>query len=336
MAKNKKTYIFYAIIGIGILVAAFFGFNFLKGMSVFSSDNQYYIYYNSIEGLSKSNSVFVNGFAVGKVADIELIPEEDFKLKVTINVHKKYKIPVGSVARIESTDLLGSKGIILNYKKNETEFYKSGDILIGSVETSLKDQVSIQMLPVKQKAEDLMQDMSEVMEIIQSVFSEQTREDIKNSISKLTNTISHLEHAITNVDTLIYRESPKISAILANIDNFTGVLKTNKNEIDKIIKNASYFTDTLAKLDITQTINKANSTLSNLDEIISKINNGNGTISDLINNDKLMKDLEATINSLNNLVKDLQENPKKYVHFSLIDRGKTYVVSDSTQIKKGK
>jgi len=333
MAKNKKKYIIYAVFGVAILFVAFWGFNFLKGLSVFDTNDSYYIYYERVDGLNKGNPVSINGYSVGMVTNIELLPEKDCQLKVTIAVKKQYKIPLESIARIESTDLLGSKGIELEFNKNINKYHNSGDELKGSIEYSLKDQVSIQMLPVKQKAEELMMDMSSVMVIIKQIFNEQTQSNIKQSITKLKTTISSLEHAIQNLDTLIDKEAPKFSKIIADIECLTETLRSNKSEIENIVKNFSYISDTISKLKFSETINNANSVLENIDGIVQKINNGNGTISELINNDKLIRELEITVANVNKLLVDIKANPQKYVHFSLIDRKKIINVSDTVKNK---
>lgn len=331
MAKSKKYYIIYGVVGLAILFVAFVGFNYLKGFPLFSNNNSYYILYDRVDGLNVSNPVIINGYKIGKVSEIELLPKKDCALKVTIKVNKHYKFPKGTIARIESTDLLGSKGISIEYAEDKGEYISNGEELKGSIEQSLKDQVSIQMLPVKRKAEDLMLEMSNVMEIISEVFNETTRENLINSISKLTSTISHLDNAVNNVDSLIEAESPRVSGIIVNINEITGTLKNNKKELDNIMKNLSQFSDTLAILEIKSTVDKANLAIDNIDQIVAKINRGEGTLGDLVNNRKLLTDLETTVNSLNLLVEDIKSNPKKYIHLSLVDRGKTIYITDSTK-----
>ena len=60
-----------ALVAIAGIIVLFFGMNFLKGMSVFSTDHTYYVRFKDISGLSASNPIFADGYKIGVVKTIK-------------------------------------------------------------------------------------------------------------------------------------------------------------------------------------------------------------------------------------------------------------------------
>lgn len=124
--NKKKKYIFYSFVAIAILAVTYWGFNFLKGVSLFNKVNSYYIYYDRIEGLNESSYVTVNGYKVGQVGEIKLLPAENYKLLVRIDITNEFAIPDSTIARIYSMDLMGTKGIELEFGNKTTYIAPEG------------------------------------------------------------------------------------------------------------------------------------------------------------------------------------------------------------------
>ncbi|MDD3741684.1 MAG: MlaD family protein [Bacteroidales bacterium] len=331
MKKAKTRYILYGLLGIAILFASYWGFEFLKGTSLFTSTNVYYIYYDRIEGLNESSPVTVNGYQIGKVSEITFLPKDNCRLLVKIDISKEFLLPDSTIARIYSMDLMGSKGIELVFGGKST-YHSPGDTLIGQVEQSLKDQVSVQMLPVKQKAEELMVEISKAIAVISYIFNDETRDNLEKSFASIKATMAYLESSAYSVDTLLKKESGKIGRILANVEYLTLTLKDNAEHLSNIFDNLSTFSDTLVALDISKTIIEANKAIESFNAVMDKVNNGEGSLGQLIQDDKLANEIEQAAENLRTLLFDIQFNPKKYVHFSLMNIGRTVNVTDETEL----
>ncbi|MDD4149559.1 MAG: MlaD family protein [Bacteroidales bacterium] len=333
MQKSKKRYILYGLVGIIILATAYWGLNFLKGTPLFKKTNYYYVYYDRIEGLNKSNAVTVNGYKIGQVADITFLPDDNMQLLITLEITNEFLLPDSTVARIYSMDLMGSKGVELIFGSSKN-YHKPNDTLIGQVEQSLKDQVSVQMLPIKNQAEDLMKEIENAIAVITYIFNEETRNNLEKSFASIKTTMEYIEHSAFSLDTLLVQESGKISRILSNVESITLNLRNNHDQISNIINNLSSFSDTLVALNISQTIIQANKALVDFNAIIERVNNGEGSLGQLIKDDKLAKQLENAAENLDKLLKDLRLNPKKYVNFNLMNIGRTVNVSDESELSR--
>ncbi|MDD2386079.1 MAG: MlaD family protein [Bacteroidales bacterium] len=333
MQKSKKRYIWYGLAGIIILAIAYWGFNFLKGTPLFKKTNSYYVFYDRIEGLNNSCPVTVNGYKIGQVMDIKFLPNNDNKLLITLEITNEFLLPDETIARIYSMDLMGSKGVELIFGQSK-KFHQPNDTLIGEVEQSLKDQVSVQMLPIKNQAEELMKEIEKAIAIISYIFNEETRDNLEKSFASIKTTMAYIEHSAFSLDTLLVEESGKISRILSNVESITLNLRNNHEQISNILNNLSTFSDTLVALNISQTIIQANKALTDFNTIIEKVNNGEGTFGQLLKDDKLAKQLENAAENLDKLLKDLRLNPKKYVNFSLMNIGRTVNVSDESELNR--
>jgi phospholipid/cholesterol/gamma-HCH transport system substrate-binding protein len=60
--------------------------------------------------------------------------------------------------------------------------------------------------------------------------------------------------------------------------------------------------------------------MKELNELMSRINRGEGTLGKLAKNDSLYNNLNSSAASLDRLLKDLESNPKRYVHFSIFGK----------------
>ena len=319
------------IIAIGSLVM---GLNYMKGHNFFVKENNYYVTYKKISGLQVSNPVSINGFKVGQVKDIKLILNDTGNdILVELNIDQNIHLKDSTVAMIYSLDLMGSKGINLTIGKGPE--LSVGDTLISAVEEDLKDQVSAQMLPLKIKAEDLMSSIEDAMTVVKNLFNKTNTANIEGTLKNLNRTFKTLEHTSTELDSLLTHGRGKLDRIFANVESITNNLKNNNKQIDFILKNLALVSDSLAKSKLLSTIDNANRTLAQTDSIMRKINEGEGTIGQLINNDTLYRNLESASISLDKLLIDIKENPKRYIHYSLFDFGKTIVV-DEKGLEKAK
>jgi phospholipid/cholesterol/gamma-HCH transport system substrate-binding protein len=86
------------------------------------------------------------------------------------------------------------------------------------------------------------------------------------------------------------------------------------------MSNFKNISDSVAKVNLAQTLNNANMAVKQTAEIMEKINTGKGSLGMLINNDSLYKHLDMASRDLDRLLIDLKEHPKRYVHLSVFGK----------------
>ena len=292
------------IIMVITLGSVIWGVNFLKGKNFFSKTKRYYVIYEEVNGLLESNGVFIKGYKVGHISDIEFSDKTMTKLKVTVAINSDIKIPKGSKARIYSVDLLGNKAVELLFA-DTNKFLNPGDTLVGDIEISVVKQLE----PYKAQAYRLLNSMDSLSNAVYRVFNYATIHNLKRTFENLKVTTDALANS-TDV----------ISSSFSHIESITKNLKENNKQISEILINLSNFSDTINKLKLQSSFNKLNQTLEASSEILTKVKNGYGTFGKLVANDSLYNALVRSISSIDSLAKDLKKNPNRYVHFSVFGK----------------
>jgi len=313
--RRSKPFIigFTFILAIVIFV---WGFNYLKGRDLFKKQEFLYARYHTVNGLVAAKPVYVNGLQVGQVSRLYFAPDLSGDIIVELVIQNKFPIPKNSIAHIFSADLMGSKSITLILGDSKVPV-KSGDTLLTSVEGSLMESVNKQVAPLKAKAEVLMGSVDTLIAAFNTVMNDETVKSLSSSIKDIQSTFKNLSSTTSRLDDLATSEGNRLSNILTNTDSLIATLNSNREGLSRIIGNFESISDSLSKANIAAIIYKADSSINSLNQILAKINKGQGTAGKLMNNDSLYRELNKSAEELNKLLKDVRENPKRYVKFSL-------------------
>ncbi len=309
--KNETKVGILAAFAIALLII---GYNFLKGNSIFSSETILYAKYTQVDGLAVSKPVLINGYQIGRVAALELQP--DATIIATLKINGKYEIPKNTIARLEGTDLLGSKAIVLTLG-NDKNFAQDGEYLQTNVEKGLMETFQ----PVQKKAELIITKMDSILSSINTILNPNLQKNIDRSFTSIAGTLTSLESTSKKVDALVGSESSKLSSILSNVEAITANFKSNGARIDAVMKNLNTMTDKVAAINFEETVNNANKAIADLQGMVSDLKNGKGTLGALLNDRQMYDNLTNASKNLDALMIDLKANPKRYVHFSVFGGG---------------
>lgn len=302
------------------IAAAFWGFNLLKGINLFYPEREYYAVYDNVDGLVKNSPVLINGFKVGQVRKVYLHPDNSGKIIVRFSVsNTDFPITKSTLATIMSADLLGTKAINLDRDVKGIPA-NDGDTLKSQIEEGLKDAVDRRIEPLRQKAEGLISSIDSVMIVVQAILNQDARKNISKSFESVSKAIATLEQTAIKVDGLVESERVKLSVILSKIENITSTIAGNSESLQTALKNFASISDSIAKSNITQTVNNTNIALKNAADVLNKINNGEGSMGLLVNDKKLYNHLDSASASLDRLLDDMRLHPKRYVHFSIFGK----------------
>jgi phospholipid/cholesterol/gamma-HCH transport system substrate-binding protein len=201
---------------------------------------------------------------------------------------------------------------------NGNAFAQDGDTLNANVEKNLMEAVQ----PVQKKAEAIIDKLDSILTSVNTIMNPDFQKNVNNSFNSIAATLTSLESTSKKIDGLVGTEGARISAILANVEAISGNLKNNNQKINSILNNISSVTDQVAAANFKQTIDNANKAVADLQGVVTKVNNGEGSLGLLVNDRKMYDNLNNASKNLDNLIIDLKENPKRYVHFSVFGGGK--------------
>jgi len=296
-----------AVVAITILIV---GYSFLKGNDVFTKENEFYAKYERVDGLTVSKPILVNGFQIGRVSELKLLPTGQILAK--LKVDPKYEVPSNTIARLESTDLLGGKAIVFELGTSK-KYAQDGDTLRANIEKSLVEQVE----PVQRKAEKIIGRVDSILTSLNATINPEFQKNFNSSFASIAHTLQTLEGTTKKVDNLVGAESNRMAAIFSNLESITNNLKNNNQRITSIMTNIDKASDQFAKANFSETMNNANKAVAELQTAVNKVNRGEGSLGQLINDQKLYNNLNSAAENLDKLMIDLKANPKRYVSFSV-------------------
>src|ERR1700761_6874114 len=286
------------------------GYSFLSGNDVFSGSNKFYAIYKSVEGLSVSKPVLVNGFQIGRVSKMQL--HNDGQTVVEFKVDKKYNVPVNTLAKLVSTDLLGGKAIVFELGTSK-EYAEDQDTLRADVQGSLAESLQ----PIQMKAENLISKLDSSLASINKIMNPNFQKNVDRSFTSIANSLQTLEGTTRKIDALVGGQSTHINNILANAETVSGNLKNTTANLTGITTNFQKVSNDIAAANLKQTLDNANKAMSDLQATISRLNTNQGTLGLLLNDDKMYNNLKDATANLNSLFIDLKAHPKRYVSFSV-------------------
>ena len=298
-----------AVISIVLLVL---GYMLMRGKNVFSREQVYYVRYGNAGGLAPAGQVRYKGMRVGHVRDISLAKDNSGKIVVALAVTPELKIPRGSMATVISPDFISAKAVEIKFS-NTSDILPSGDTLVpGYVSNGLQE--------VQSQAQALIASMDSAINSINSIFNSETKSNLQKSIKSISNTLSTLDKSTSKVDTMLSENVGRLRKIFQNIESITTNLNQNQEEINTIITNLAGITDSVRRSGIVSTIQQAKEAISQANNVMKKINSGEGSLGLLINDNKLYNNLESSSKSLDALIVDLKSHPGRYVSFSIFGK----------------
>lgn len=294
------------------------GFNFLKGKTFFKSGTFLYAKYTDTKGLIVSNPVFVNGFQVGTVFEIENMNDNLSELVVCIKLNQLYKIPKNSVATIQENPL-GTNAINI-VPGNSTLMVHSGDTIKTAPAASLLGDFMNTLSPLGEQIKNTISSLEKVLGNVNKTLDDENRANFKVILENLSTTTINLNKSIQSVEGMLNKQNGSISKTADNMNAFTANLNQNNQKITNILTNLDSTTKSIKDADLNKTIKDIQTALLALNTTIQKLNNGNGTAAKLLNDPNMYTQLQRTIKSVNTLVDDIKVHPKRYISLSVFGK----------------
>lgn len=283
------------IVGVVIL---FFGMNFLKGLNLFSSTDDYFIEFKDISGLSSSSPIYADGYQVGTVKDVIYDYTNTNSTKVVVAIDKAMRIPEGSSAEIVS-DMMGNVKVNLLLANNPRSRIMPGQTIRGDVNNGAMGQLSA-MIPA---VEAMLPKLDSILASVNALLADPA----------LAQTLHNVETVTQNLTT----SSAELNKLMATMNHGVPTMMTKAN---RVLDNADVLTANLASLDLASTKQQVDNTIASVQQLTNRLNSNDGTLGLLMNDPSLYNNLTSTMRDADSLLVNLRQHPKRYVHFSLFGK----------------
>ena len=290
------------ILGISLFI---FGFSFLKRSSIFENNKIVHTIYDEVEGLVVGAKVTINGLVIGNVSMIDFLPGST-KILVSMRIDKDLNFSPNSKAVFYEAGLIGGKAISIEPVFDSKNIIKSNDTIASDVKPGLTELINRQIAPLQEKIESMLTSVDSLFSGVSNVLNYETQNNLKNTLENLSQSVNNINKSSESLIEVIDENRSALNMSFKNVANAS--------------KNINELTDSLSKIDFTNTFNKLSESLNNINTILSKVENGEGTLGKFINSEELYQNLSQSSKELEELLYDLKANPSRYVQFSLFGK----------------
>ena len=287
-----------ALVAVTGLVILFFGMNFLKGLSLFSTGNKYMAKFDDITGLSASSPVYCNGVKVGTVESIEYDYTRPQDIVAVIGMNGDMQLPQGTTAEIAS-DLLGNVRLVLKLGNMADGLLAVGDTISGQQQTGLMSKAA-DMVP---QIEQMLPKLDSILASVNALLADPTLSRSLHNVEDITAGLTTTAAGLSQLTASLNRQLPALM-----------------NKADGVMANADTLTHSLNQMDLAATMAKVDRTLQNVEQMTALLNSKEGTLGLLMRDPGLYNNLNATMSHADSLMIDLKAHPKRYVHFSVFGK----------------
>ena len=294
-----------AILILGCILIFIFGFSYLKGTSLLNKDKIVHALYDDIEGLVVGANITISGLNVGRVKEIDFDENYD-KIKVTFSLRDDLSFSNKSVAQLYEAGLIGGKAIAILPIYDPSNIIKNQDVLPSDIKPGLTELVNQQIAPLQDKIEGLLTSADSLFAGVSNVMNFETQNNLKLALKGLSSTISNINDLSSSMNRIVETNEKGLNKTLNNLGNVTS--------------NLSQLTDSLNQMPLNATVKNFESTSSKLRSIIDRLDSGQGSAGMILKDKALYDNLVNSSEALDALLRDLKENPKRYVHFSIFGK----------------
>lgn len=287
-----------ALVAIVAIVVLFIGMHFLKGMSIFSSNDIYYANFKDISGLSASSPVYANGYRVGVVKNIEYDYGQPDHIIAALDLDPKLQLTKGSRAEIVS-DLLGNVKLELRISSQQNGMLAKGDTIEGFIQEGLMSKAA-QMIP---QVEQMLPKLDSILMNINAIVADPALSGTMHNAEQLTASLNTTARQLNQLTAQMNRKMPQM------MDKAEGVLT-----------NAETLTGNMSQLDLQSTMQKVDATLASLQQLSNTLNSTDGSMGLLLNDTQLYESLNSSIHSFDSLLVDFKQHPKRYINVSVFGK----------------
>lgn len=280
------------------LALLYFGFNFLKGIDFFSTTNKYYAIYQNVDKLTESNQIFLNGYAVGRVSNIEIQQSRD-RVIVELDIDSDIVLTDSSIAMLNG-EILGGRFIQLDVRAGGKTLDPK-DTMRSEVAKGIMDFITQNAQPV---ASNLTTTLKKVNELL---------ENLSGNSKRLDTLFAGLQSTPRLLNTTLTTANTNINDLGANFKTVATNLNGTLEELKPTIANLHVVSDSLKMMQLNGTVKKAQESLTKLNETLAKLNKGDNTASKLLTEDTLYVNLNKMLQSIDSLAQHFNNNPRHFL-----------------------
>ncbi|HQO17697.1 MAG TPA: MlaD family protein [Candidatus Cloacimonas sp.] len=278
-----------------ICIILVLGYLWLTSRLAVSSQYELQIAFPDVMGLEIGDKVMYRGMEVGRIKSIAASQD---RVIVTVSIKSEILLKEGTKFQVADSSLMGGKALNII----------PGTGMAPLNRKLLQKGVSPEgMMALMSKASAGLDDLKATLQIINSP------QGIMQSSQKL---LQNADNTVTEIGSAAIEAKQELVITLNKIEGLTSslqeVVTENKEPLKNTIAGSNSALDNLSG-----TLDSLRILANNLNRSAKTLTESESTAGLLLNDKQLYEKINAATDNLNALLKDIQENPQKYIKFSV-------------------
>jgi phospholipid/cholesterol/gamma-HCH transport system substrate-binding protein len=242
-------------------------------------------------GLKTGSPVWVSGAAVGYVSDVRFRP--DGTLLTQLRITSSQPIPRQSPAAVVPNGIFGDVAVNFTPRQSGARYVQGDTVVSGPPAPGIAQLTA--------KADSITTSVA-------SLTGAMNKELVAGGgLADLRATLAGTNKLMAQLSSIAATQSVQLTATMTSLRRATSAVDSAK--IDSTLSNLR-----AASGNMTSLTRSLDSTGRALNQIVAKVDSGNGSAAKLVNDPALYNDVHALLGRMDSLVADIKKNPKRYIN----------------------
>jgi phospholipid/cholesterol/gamma-HCH transport system substrate-binding protein len=286
--------------------------------------------------LTPGDAVVFRGVRIGRVSDIQVEPDGQ-AVRISVNLEEQVKLPEDAGAVVAPESMFGDwqAEIVSKARFPRYAFYQVPQSASEEGVRVVGGYTIPELTRLTASAEEISTNLANLTDRLELAFNEQTAQNLSRAIN-------NIEAVSREIRALVSQEADMATRVTANADSaLTEIRMASQSarrsfqraeqlladaQLDSIVTNVrqasgsiQQLSDTLSKSsgDIRATLVRADSAFARLDRLTAQLESGRGSLGRLLADSTFAVRAESVMQQLDLLLRDLRENPRRYVRLSI-------------------
>lgn len=301
-----------AKVGITIVlaaIAAVIGFRFMSDIPIVRQSQLIETKVARADGLGAGSQVFVRGVKVGSVSEVNLTESDSVRVSMRLNLHRP--LPKGSVAYLTSLGLIEGKSIVIELGSS-SQTVEDGEMIEGVYVQSMMETLGTRGDEIGGDLSNTLSELNQFLGQLNETLDDDARVTLDQTLQKTSEVTERIAGILENKQIEIDDAIDSGSSMLSHLDTLASDNRPRVDTLMVLLENNIR--------DLEQIRIELEESSKGLNQLIDKINNGEGTMGKLVNDPAVYDNIDELTRELNELVKGINEEPGRYLkHMNVIE-----------------
>ena len=247
------------------------------------------------EGLKQGQPVLLSGVNVGYVADVDFKP--DGLIDVTFRINKDYRVPDNATVSVANVGFFGDKAIAIKPERPSLEYFEENDTIPNGPPSPTIEQIFGRLDTVSFRISEVTHEFE--MQLVDS-----------GGLQDLRRTMAATNDLVRQLSAVAAEQSRQLTLTQVALRRSASAL--DSAAIDSTVRNLA-----ATSANMTTLTSSLNQTTTQLNGLLTRLEQGEGTAGKLLSDTLLYSDLRRLVTRVDSVTADFKKNPRRYINLEI-------------------